>query len=132
MEQNTPLKPLLTPGQKHLLSLPNIQALISRFDLHPFSSPEAIINTKIHNQAQVLIASFSSSKPDIIDTDSFAPMSDSGAAAVKAFHRQVKIDKLPKGYCLDANDKPIFDRDFKAKGISEKELPPNHPDYVPF
>lgn len=127
--ENTPLKPLLTPGQKRLLELPNILALISRFDLHPFSSPEAIINAKIHNSTQTLISSLSDSKPDLIDTSQYAPLSDSGASAVKNFHRQARTNKLAPGYCLDAHDQVIFDLNFTCH---PKELPHDHPKYVPF
>ena len=131
--QNQPKKPLLTPGQNHLLSLPNIQSLIQRFDLHPYSSPEALINTMISYRTQALIASISKSPtPPKPDFSQYAPLSDDGASTYRAFIRKAKEDKLPPGYCLDASGNPIFDRDFKKKGISEIDLPYNHPDYVPF
>ena len=127
-----PLKPLLTPAQKRLLELPQILLLINRFDLHPFSSPEAFINTRVHNRTQTLISSFSKTKPDFIDTSQFAPMSEDGASTVKAFDKAVKESKLQPGYCLDSSGKTIFDRNWKAKGLKEKDLPPDHPDYAPF
>ncbi len=127
-----PLKPLLTPAQKSMLEYGKIPDLISRFDLHPFSSPEAFINTRVHNRVQTLLAPVMGTKPDLVNTSDFAPLSDSGAAAVKAFDRKAKEDKLPPGYCLDTHDKPIFDKQWKAKGLKEKDLPHDHPDYAPF
>lgn len=128
-----PLKPLLTPGQNTLLKLPNIQALISRFDLHSFSSPEARINLLAHHRIQTIIAStVGQLPPPPPDFSIYAPLSEDGHKNYKAFLRKAKEDKLPPGYSLDKNEKPIFDRDFKKKGITEKDLPPDHPDYVPF
>src|SRR6478609_9280058 len=92
-----PLKPLLTPAQKNMLEYGLIPTLISRFDLHPFSSPEAFINTRIHNRVQTLLSSVTGTKPDLINVADYAPLSDSGAAAVKAFDRKAKIDKLAPG-----------------------------------
>lgn len=131
--ENTPQKPLLTPGQKHLLEYSKIPDLIQRFDLHPYSSPEARINAIAHHRVQEIIAQLSGSpQPPKPDFSQYAPLSDDGANKLKDFIRKNKEEKLPKGYCLDPQDKVIFDRDFAKKGILPKELPPQHPDYVPF
>lgn len=131
--ENLPKKPLLTPGQNHLLSLPNIKSLIQRFDLHPYSSPEAHINAMVAYKTQVIISSISSSKqPPKPDFSQYAPLSEDGASKYRDFIRKAKQDKLPPGYCLDSTGKTIFDKQWKTKGLSEKQLPHDHPDYVPF
>lgn len=130
--ENQPLKPLLTPGQKAILKYGKIPDLISRFDLHPFSSPEAVINARAHNRIQAIIAPLSNSKPDLIDIAQFAPLSESGAQFIKTFERAIKTAKLPPGYCLNHLDQPIFDKNWKEKGLANKDLPTNHPDYAPF